>query len=174
MSKDKKSNEPDRVEIPDTEVLKQSHDDAKSAIERGMNKHGKHASKAIKMVQLNRLVISVFVAGTSQIDLSNFAQILMYVGGVFFFASSLFALRAYKTQSLPIGISPTDIDTVNNNNLSEDQYLHWYTTEYYPETISQIIEKAGIRADNIEYSIYAFFAGLLTISVGIIIQLAIL
>ena len=172
MSDEKESNQSEKISIPETGALQLTHDDAKSAIERGLNKHGDHASKSIKMVQINGIVISILVAGASQITFSRYTYILTGLGAVSLFLSSFFALRAYTSQSLSIGISSEDIGRINNNNLSEEQYLFWYLTEYYPDAVDEIKEKIEKRADNVGYSIYTFFIGLLFIAAGVIIKFA--
>jgi len=172
MSEEQESSQSEKISIPETEALRLTHGDAKSAIERGLNKHGDHASKSIKMVQINGIVISILVAGASQMKFSTYVYILTGLGAVFLFLSSFFALRAYTSQSLSIGISSEDIDRINRNNLSENQYLIWYLTEYYPDAIGEIKRKIEKRADNVEYSIYAFFVGLLSIASGVIMQFA--
>ncbi|MEE6210378.1 hypothetical protein U3A55_09435 [Salarchaeum sp. III] len=169
MSDEQRDDRPE-VQTPDVEALRHLHDDTRSAIERGLDKHGGHASKAIRMVQVNGVVISIFVAGVTQVEIHPNLHVSLYLGAALLFASTLFALKAYRSQTLPIGISLSEVEKIDRNNLSETQYLYWYTHQYYPGTIETIKNEVEQRNREVEYSIFSFLLGILVIAVGILIQ----
>lgn len=167
MAEDDASNE----EFHD-DALELMREDAINTVERLMRKHDAHQKKAIQMMQLNGVVISILIAGSSQIQIQNGLNFLLYLGPTLFLISAIFSGIALRGHKLSIGLDPNQIEQHIKEGLTKTQYLLWHLVVFYENAIDSLYEKTNTRAKWIRLSIYAFLGALCTTITGIIIRYA--
>lgn len=153
------------------DMLELMREDATQTIERSLRKHDAHQKKAIQMVQINGIVISILIAAASQVPLQTNFNTLLYVGPGFFLTSAVVAGVTLRGHNLAVGISPNQITRNIDSDLSKTQYFVWYFNEFYQEAITDISDKTSSRATIVKWSVYLFLAGLIVTTAGIIIRL---
>lgn len=156
----------------DDDALELMREDASKTVERLMQKHDAHQKKAIQMVQLNGVVISILVAGASQIQIQSGLNLFLYLGPALFLASAVSSGIALKGHKLSAGLNPDQIEQHLEAELTKTQYLLWYLVVFYDNAIDSLYEKTSIRAKWIRGSVYAFLGALCATTVGIIIRYA--
>lgn len=150
------------------DTLELMREDASNTVERLMRKHDAHQKKAMQMVQLNGVVISIFIAGISQIQ--DGLNWLLYLGSALFLGSAIFSGIALRGHKLSVGLDPIQIERVIEGELTKTQYLLWYLAVFYDNALNSLYEKTSTRAKWLRCSVYAFLSALCVTTVGIIIR----
>lgn len=156
------------VGIPETAAMEYAREDATQTLERAIAKHEGHGKRAIQLVQVNGIVLSILIAAASQVQVAQFSTIFLITTPLLFLFSGGVALYAYRSQTLPIGLPAAEVQKILDNELSADQYLYWYLSNHYEELIGTVVSKTSTRAAYVEYAIILFFAGLLVTIGGVI------
>jgi len=153
-------------------ALELMREDASKTIERLMRKHDAHQKKAIQMVQLNGVVVSLLVAAASQIQIQNSLNCFLYIGPALFLGSGVFSGIALRGHTISAGITFDQIKQNVEADLTRTQYLLWYLYEFYEDATDSLYEGINTRAKWIRRSVYSFLGGLAVTTVGIIIRYA--
>jgi hypothetical protein len=156
------------IGIPETATMEYAREDATQTLERVIAKHEGHGKRAIQLVQVNGIVLSILIAAASQVQLAQFPTIFLVIAPLLFLVSGGIALYAYRSQTLPIGLPADEAQKILNHELSADQYLYWYLSNHYEELITTVVTKTNTRAAYVEWAIIVFFVGLLFTTGGIV------
>lgn len=155
------------------EALELMHDEGVRTIDFIQRKHDAHQKKAMQILQLNGVAVSVILAGASQINLQNGLHPTLYLGPGLFLVSAILSGFALRGDTLSMGFSTDLINRkVTEEEVGKKQYLLWYLTEYYPETASHLNSAVSNRGKHNERAVYAFLAGLIVTASGIIMRYA--
>lgn len=149
------------------EALRMMREDASKTLDRTLQKHDSHQKKAVQIIQVNGVVISLLLAASTQIALN----IWLMAGGSLFVISALAAGYSLRGTNVAVGLSPSQITANIEHELTETQYLRWYLEHFYYQAFPDLNEKTADRARRVRRSLYAFLGGLILTTSGIIIQL---
>lgn len=149
------------------EALRMMREDASKTLDRTLQKHDSHQKKAVQIIQVNGVVISLLLAASTQITLN----LWLMAGGCLFVISALTAGYSLRGTNVAVGLSPSQITANIEHELTETQYLRWYLEHFYHQAFPDLNGKTADRARRVRWSLYAFLGGLLLTTSGIIIQL---
>lgn len=152
----------------DDETLQLLREDAGKTVDRLIQKHDAHQKKAVQMIQVNGVVISLLLAAGTQISLN----VLLILGGVAFLGSALLSGWALRGRKIDVGLAPQQVTAHIQHEISKTQYLRWYLEGFYSDAFNDLNSKTNTRARRVQFSVYAFLGGLVLTASGIIIQFA--
>lgn len=150
-----------------SEGVKLAREDANNTLDRAFEKHSAHQTKSVKILQLNGVVVSILLAGVSQINLTPTLISILLASVSLFFISSVCSIFGLSGDDLTIGISQSEVNVILDKVESEEQYLIWFLEEKYKPILSEVVEKTDSRSNYVEVSVWFFFGGLLLLAGGI-------
>lgn len=153
----------------DIETLRRLTDDSQKVLDHQLTKFGDLSTKAIQLVQVNGLIITILVAASSQVTLTDYLNLVSGGSVVLFGISTVFAALAYRTDAIDVGHGTMVIDTTLSRGLDEGEYLHWLLSDLYPELIEDATDSVNRKGHWLSIAIRAFLAGLVTLPAGILL-----
>lgn len=151
----------------DDEALAMMREDASKTLDRTLQKHDGHQKKAVQLIQVNGVVLSLLLAAGTQIR----PNLSLLAAGVLFVGSALLSGYALIGTKVNIGLDPEQVTANIEAELDKNLYLRWYLEEFYYPAFNDLSDKTADRARRVRYSLYSFLGGLLMTVVGIVMQL---
>ena len=167
-----KADSEEQVKIPEPDAMKLAYEDANRSIETSIEIHQGHSNKAIQLMKTNGLMLTIILAATSQVDISQFLNLATLAAVLSFFLSSMLAGFGYFGQDVLFGIGKDGIQSIFDKKLTKKQYLAWRLTKVYPSQIDNIQDNVDTKTTFIKLSISSLISGLILIFVGILIPIA--
>lgn len=155
----------------DARALGHAHGDAQVVLEQTLQTFADLSDKAFRLVRLNGLVITILIAIASQVELKAYANIPSVASLLLFISSTLFAVLAYKIQTIDGGISTEAFQKLTAYKLREKEYLNWVLTLGYPLWITDGVRKSNQKEQWIRYSLLAFLGGIVMLLAGMLLSL---
>lgn len=152
------------------ELLRHLHEDSKRLYDELLRTYESTADKAIKLAQVNGVVLTILIATAGIIGLDTWINPLTIFGTFLFVVSGMIAVFAYRTIKIGIGVHIEDLVYILEKDHTELDYHQWMVEDLYPEMIPDamyIVDQKGAWVDR---SILAFGWGLIILFTGIILS----
>lgn len=156
---------------PEVRTLRRAHSDAQLVLARTLDTFADLSRLAFRLIRVNALVMTILLAGTTQVRTSYYVNVLTIGAVALFVISVLFALLSYTSRRIESGVGPAVLKIVSGYRLSEAEYLDWVLTEGYGNWIERGIAENDYREQWVRYSLVAFLAGMVALIGGTILSL---
>lgn len=156
----------------DVATLQHAHSEAQQTLDRVLQTFPDLAGKAIQIIQLNGIVLTIIVAVSTQTAPARYSITLLtgsllVLGMGLFLISTLAALAAYWSHSVGAGYETSS--TAIDHKLNEVEYLLWVLPKYHA-LINDAKTKANRKDNLIRFSIIAFSGGLILFLTGVLLS----
>lgn len=136
----------------DVEALKYAHIDLRDSANRVLDTFSHTADKAIEMVKLNGIMISILVAASTQVEEpSQYINIATWISASLFLISILLGLIDYLSRSVITGLRTQE--RLIERKLTEEEYLRWVVQEEYDRWLQSLLSTHQRKARYVQASI---------------------
>lgn len=150
--------------------MRHAHSDLVRSIDHVLGTFPDIADKAIEIVKLNGLVVSILVAASTQVeDPMMYTHGLVYISAILFFISSLFGLIGYLFQNVVAGLG-THTRLIEMK-LTEEEYLQWVINDQYDDWLQEILKKQRRKALYVQVAVITFVLAISTFFIGIFLSM---
>jgi hypothetical protein len=156
---------------PEAPTLRRAQADAQLVLERTLDTFTELSETAFRLIRVNSLVMTILLAGASQVRTARYLNALTVGAVVLFVVSVLFAVVSYTSRRIESGVGPDVFETAVRYRLSEAEYLDWMLSEGYGNWIERGIAENDYRERWIRYSFVAFLTGMVALIGGTILSL---
>lgn len=150
-------------------ALPQAIAEAQRTLDEGLNIHSEQTNKAIKMAQINGVIITALIAIISNFKFGYLMHLVFVLSGVCFTTSTILAVLGTRGQSMTIGIGRNEFDKIIEYDLSKKHYNLWMLNHAYREWVEEGQHKVGRKRAYVRFSIAMFLCGVVIVTIGFFI-----
>lgn len=156
----------------DDETLESLLQDARFSYQQSLNNLTELRDKAIAMIQINGVVLTILASVTTQIDVPEYTNKLTIFALLGFTISIVVAGISIRSRQVGGGIRESTVDSVIERLLSPTQYYLFMIKKEYAPHNRQALNEIKSRKKEIQISVVAFIIGVIFLMAGTIFSIA--